>query len=202
VLHRTSDVGHPKTESAAEAIRALNPDVEVTVHQERLTAENALDILAPYDVVVEGSDNFPTKYVVNDACVLLGKPLVLGAVFQFEGQASVFLPKGGPCYRCVFPEPPPPGTVPTCQEAGVFGAVPGVIGCIQATETIKVLLGQGKTLVGRFLIYDALTADFMEVAMGRDPDCLICGENPTLTNPVDYEVHCGGRETSEDEEDQ
>lgn len=198
VLHQTDDVGRPKTESAAGTIQALNPDVEIILHQERLTSENALEIFEPYDVIVDGSDNFPTKYLANDACVFLGKPLVLGAVFQFDGQASVFLPGEGPCYRCLFPQPPPPGAVPSCQEAGVFGAVPGVIGCIQATETIKLLLGLEGTLVGRFLVFDALSMDFMEVEMERNPQCPVCGEEPTVTELIDYEVFCGLREASEE----
>lgn len=185
ILHRTGDVGCPKTESAAETLRALNPDVTLAVHQERITSENALEMLEPYDVVVEGSDNLPTKYLVNDACVLSEKPLVLGAVYQFEGQVGVFLP-GGPCYRCIFPETPPPGAVPSCQEAGVLGVVPGVIGSIQATETLKLLLELGETLRGRFLVFDALHATFMELEMAPNPDCPICGQHATITELVDH----------------
>ncbi len=185
ILHRTGDVGRPKTKSAAKTLRALNPDVTLALHRERITSENALKILEPYDVVVEGSDNFPTKYLVNDACVLSEKPLVLGAVYQFEGQVGVFLP-GGPCYRCIFPEPPPRGAVASCQEAGVLGVVPGVIGSIQATETLKVLLEVGETLAGRFLVFDALHMSFMELEMARDPDCPVCGVHPTVTELVDY----------------
>jgi adenylyltransferase/sulfurtransferase len=204
VLHHTPDLGRPKTESAAETLRALNPDVALTLHQERITRENALEILEPYDVVVEGSDNFPTKYLVNDACVLLGKPLVLGAVYQFEGQAAVFVPDAGPCYRCVFPEPPPPGAVPSCQEAGVLGVVPGVIGSIQATETLKLLLDVGETLAGRFLVFDALQMSFVDLEMARNPDCPVCGENPTVTELIDYgpdraEVFCTSRAEPEGE---
>lgn len=195
ILHGTSDVGRPKTESAAETIRALNPDVRIILHQERLTSENGLEILSQYDVVVDGSDNFPTKYLANDACVLLGKPLVLGAVFQFEGQVSVFLPGDGPCYRCLFPSPPPPGAVPSCQEAGVFGAVPGVIGCIQATETIKLLLGIGETLAGRLLIFDALSLEFLEIEVKREPGCPVCGEHPAVTELIDYELFCDPQST-------
>jgi thiazole biosynthesis adenylyltransferase ThiF len=186
ILHHTGDVGRPKTESAAEALRALNPDVSLTPHRERITAENALEILAPYDVVVEGSDNFPTKYLVNDACVFLGKPLVFGAVYQFEGQAAVFHPDEGPCYRCIFPEAPPRDTVPSCQEAGVLGAVPGIIGSIQAAETLKLLLGIGETLIGRFLVFDALHMSFMDVELKHNPNCPVCGDHPTITELTDY----------------
>ena len=200
ILHHTDDVGRAKTESAAETIRALNPDVRVILHQEQLTSENGLEMFSQYDVIVDGSDNFPTKYLANDACVLLGKPLVLGAVFQFDGQVSVFLPGEGPCYRCLFPTPPPPGAVPSCQEAGVFGAVPGVIGCIQATETIKLLLGLGKTLAGRFLVFDALSIKFLEVQMKRNPRCPVCGENPTVTELIDYELFCELGATPESQE--
>ena len=191
ILHHTLSVGQPKTASAAETISRLNPDVQVIQHQERLTCENALRLFEPYDVIVDGSDNFPAKYLANDACVLLGKPLVLGAVFQFDGQASVFLPREGPCYRCIFPQPPPPGSVPSCQEAGVFGAVVGVIGTIQATETIKLLLGLGQSLAGRLLVYDGLMAEFLEVTIQRDPNCQLCGDSPTIMELVDYEVFCG-----------
>jgi len=193
VLHHTDDLGRPKTESAAETIHALNPDVRVICYQEKLTSENALGIFADYDVIVDGSDNFPAKYLANDACVLLGKPLVFGAVFQFDGQTTVFLPHQSACYRCLFPTPPPPGAVPSCQEAGVFGVVPGIIGCIQATETIKLLLGLGKTLAGRFLVFDALSMEFMEVKIERDPQCPVCGEHPTVTKLIDYEFFCGLR---------
>ncbi len=192
VVHRTTDLGGPKTASAARTIRALNPDVTLILHQERITAENAMDIVEPYDVVVEGSDNFPTKYLMNDTCVLLRKPLVLGAVYQFEGQVTVFRTGNGPCYRCIFPEPPPPGAVPSCQEAGVLGAVPGVIGTIQATETLKLLLDVGTTLRGRLLVFDALEMSFLELEMDQSPDCPICGEHPTITALTD-----GGREAHE-----
>jgi len=191
IMHHTADVGRPKTESAAETIRALNPDVHVIVYQERLAAGNALEIFSDYDVIVDGSDNFPTRYLTNDACVLLGKPLAFGAIFQFEGQASVFALGQGPCYRCLFPDPPPPGAVPSCQQAGVFGVLPGVIGCVQATETIKLLLGLGKTLAGRLLVFDALDMSFMEVRVNRDPQCPVCGDRPTVTELIDYEHFCG-----------
>jgi adenylyltransferase/sulfurtransferase len=190
ILHHTNGLGRAKTESAAETIRLLNPDVEVILHQEELNSENALEIFSPYDVIVDGSDNFPTKYLASDACFLLGTPLVLGAVLQFEGQASVFLPGEGPCYRCLFPEPPPANATPSCQEAGVLGAVPGVIGCIQAIETIKLLLGLGKTLVGRFLVFDGLSMEFTEIGIERNPQCPVCGEHPTVTELVDYEIFC------------
>jgi molybdopterin/thiamine biosynthesis adenylyltransferase len=190
ILHTTEDLGRSKTQSAAETVRAINPDVEVIQHPLKLTSENAMDILADYDVIVDGSDNFPTKYLANDACVLLGKPLVLGAVFQFQGQVTVFVPGEGPCYRCLLPTPPPPGTVPSCQEAGVFGAVPGVIGTIQAVETIKLLLGVGTSLLGRFLVLDALDMDFMDVKIERNPDCPLCGDHPTVTGLMDYELSC------------
>ncbi|MFQ5886416.1 MAG: molybdopterin-synthase adenylyltransferase MoeB [Anaerolineae bacterium] len=193
IVHATKDIGRPKTISAAETIRAINPDVRVITHQERLTSENALEVFSQYDIIVDGSDNFPAKYLANDACVLLGKPLVFGAVFQFDGQASVFLPGNGPCYRCIFPEPPPPGAVPSCQEAGVFGAVPGVIGCIQAVETIKLILGLGTSLAGRLLIFDALMMEFTDVKMERNPDCPVCGDHPTVTELIDYEIFCGLR---------
>jgi adenylyltransferase/sulfurtransferase len=185
ILHHTGDVGRRKTESAAATLRALNPDVSLELHRERLTAENCLELLEPYDVIVEGSDNFPTKYLVNDACVLLGKPLVLGAVYQFEGQAAVFHADGGPCYRCIFPEPPPPGAVPSCQEAGVLGVVPGIIGSIQAAEALKLLLGIGEILSGRLLVFDALHMSFMDVEMKRDTHCPVCGEHPTITELTD-----------------
>ena len=185
ILHHTGDVGRPKTESAAETLQALNPDASLTLHRERLTAENCLDLLEPYDVIVEGSDNFPTKYLVNDACVLLGKPLVFGAVYQFEGQAAVFRPGEGPCYRCIFPEPPPPDAVPSCQEAGVLGVVPGIIGSIQAAEALKLLLGVGETLTARFLVFDALHMSFMELETKPNPDCPVCGKHPTITELTD-----------------
>ncbi len=195
VLHRTADVGRPKVQSAADTIAALNPDVNVVQYPVQLTSENAMDIIADYDVVVDGSDNFPAKYLLNDACVLSGKPLIFGAVFQFDGQAAVFRAGQGPCYRCLFPDPPPPGTVPSCQEAGVFGVLPGVIGCIQATEAIKLILGLGQPLIGRLLIFDALAMDFTEVTVERNPDCPVCGDHPTVTELIDYEIFCGIRET-------
>ena len=191
VLHGTADVGRPKTESARAAVQHLNPHVEVVTHATRLTAANALEIFAGYDVVVDGTDNFPTRYLVNDACVLLGKPNVYGSVFRWEGQASLFAPHlGGPCYRCLFPEPPPPGTAPSCAEAGVLGVLPGIIGCIQATEALKLVLGQGRSLLGRLLLVDALDMRFKELRLRRDPACPACGEHPSLTRLTDLEPVC------------
>lgn len=190
VIHGTRDIGRPKVESAAEGAAALNPDVRLISHAVRLSAENALDVIRDYDVVVDASDNFPTRYLLNDACVFLGKPLVHGAIYRFDGQATVFKPGEG-CYRCLFPTPPPPGAVPSCAEAGVLGVLPGIIGTIQAAETIKVLLGIGAPLVGRLLIFDALAMDFRDVALRRDPRCPVCGENPTIHALIDYEEFCG-----------
>jgi len=204
VVHSTPDAGRPKTASAAEKLRALNPDVEVVEHPERLTRDNAMAILREYDVVVDGSDNFPTRYLVNDACVLLGRPNVYGSIYRFEGQASLFAPHlGAPCYRCLYPEPPPPGTVPSCAEAGVLGVLPGVIGCIQATETLKLITGIGTTLMGRLLLYDALAMRFREIRVVRDPACPVCGRNPTIRELGTYEEVCpvarAGSEPGEDE---
>jgi molybdopterin/thiamine biosynthesis adenylyltransferase/rhodanese-related sulfurtransferase len=193
ILHGTPDIGRPKTQSAADALRRLNPGVKVVLHDARLTSENALDVLRPYDVVVDGTDNFPTRYLTNDACVLLRKPNVYGSVFRFEGQASLFAPHlGGPCYRCLYPEPPPPDTVPSCAEGGVLGVLPGVIGLIQATEALKLILGQGTSLLNRLLLFDALAMRFREVKLRRDPQCPVCGNNPTITGLIDYEAFCGG----------
>ncbi len=192
ILHHTDDIGRAKTESAAESLRAINPDVSVIGHQVQLSSANALDIMRGYDVVVNGSDNFPTRYLVNDACVLLGKPLVDGSVLQFEGQLTVYhAAAGGPCYRCVFPAPPPPGQVPTCAEAGVLGVVPGVIGSLEALETIKLILGTGTPLLGRLLLFDALDMSFSIVKIRRHPACPICGDHPTITELIDYEEFCG-----------
>jgi sulfur-carrier protein adenylyltransferase/sulfurtransferase len=192
IIHTTADVGRPKTASAKETINAINPNVEVVLHNARLTSENALEIIAPYDVVVDGTDNFPTRYLTNDACVLLKKANVYGSIFRFEGQASVFAPHlGGPCYRCLYPEPPPPGMVPSCAEGGVLGVLPGIIGTIQATEIIKLALGKGSTLVNRLLLFNALDMKFRELRLRRDPQCPICGENPTITKLIDYEQFCG-----------
>ena len=191
VIHGTSDVGRPKLESAKDRIKEINPFVQVDTYEVPLTSENALDILAPYDVIIDGTDNFPTRYLTNDACVLLGKPNVYGSIFRFEGQASVFYAEEGPCYRCLFPEPPPPGLVPSCAEGGVLGVLPGTIGAIQTTEAIKLILGTGTSLIGRLLLYDALGMEFDEVRLRKNPNCPICGENPTVTELIDYEEFCG-----------
>ncbi len=191
VIHGTDDVGRPKLESARDRIKAINPFVQVELHPHPLTSANALAILAPYDVIIDGTDNFPTRYLTNDACVLLGKPNVYGSIFRFDGQASVFYAEEGPCYRCLFPEPPPPGLVPSCAEGGVLGVLPGTVGAIQATEAIKLILGKGEPLIGRLLLYDALTMTFDEVKLRKNPDCPVCGENPTLTELIDYEQFCG-----------
>ena len=192
ILHTTKDVGRSKAESAKETINQLNPDVEVVLHNTRITSENALDLIRQYDIVVDGTDNFPTRYLTNDACVLLKKPNVYGSIFRFEGQASVFAPHlGGPCYRCMFPEPPPPGMVPSCAEGGVLGVLPGIIGCIQTTEILKLALGQGTSLIGRFLVFNALDMKFRELKLRRDPTCPVCGENPTIKELIDYEMFCG-----------
>jgi adenylyltransferase/sulfurtransferase len=199
ILHGTPDVGRPKLESARDRLRALNPHVRVEPHAEALTSANAMTILRGYDVVVDGTDNFPTRYLVNDACVLLGIPNVYGAVFRFDGQASVFAGGDGPCYRCVFPEPPPPGTVPSCAEAGVFGVLPGVIGTIQATETIKLIAGVGTTLAGRLLVYDALQMSFQILRLRKNPECPVCGESPTIRELIDYDAFCGLKAAAEPE---
>ena len=191
IIHGTSDVGRPKVESARDKILDINPNVEVVVHEEALTSENALEIFADYDVIVDGTDNFPTRYLVNDACVLLGKPNVYGSIFRFEGQASVFWAEEGPCYRCLYPEPPPPGLVPSCAEGGVLGILPGAIGVVQATEAVKLILGIGEPLIGRLMLYDALGMSFREMKLRKDPGCPICGENPTVTELIDYEEFCG-----------
>ena len=192
IIHGAADVGRPKTQSAAETIQRLNPNVEVVRHDTRLTCENALDLLRPYDIVVDGTDNFPTRYLANDACVLLRKPNVYGSIFRFEGQASVFAPHlGGPCYRCLYPEPPPPGAVPSCAEGGVLGVLPGVIGLIQATEILKLVLGKGRSLLNRLLLYNALDMQFRELKLRRDPQCPLCGGHPVITQLIDYQVFCG-----------
>ncbi|MGD8792420.1 MAG: molybdopterin-synthase adenylyltransferase MoeB [Anaerolineae bacterium] len=191
IIHGTGDVGRPKLHSARDRIVEINPNVEVVLHEQALDSGNALDIIADYDVVIDGTDNFPTRYLTNDACVLLDKPNVYGSIFRFEGQASVFDARRGPCYRCLFPEPPPPGLVPSCAEGGVLGVLPGVIGTIQATEAIKLILGQGEPLIGRLLLYDALEMSFDEVRLRKNPDCPVCGENPTVTELIDYVQFCG-----------
>ncbi len=192
ILHTDADVGRPKAESAKETIAGINPNVEVMLHKTRISSENALDLIRPYDIVVDGTDNFPTRYLTNDACVLLKKPNVYGSIFRFEGQASVFAPHlGGPCYRCLYPEPPPPGMVPSCAEGGVLGVLPGIIGCIQATEILKLALGAGTTLVGRLLLFNALDMKFRELKLRRDPQCPVCGDHPTIKELIDYEMFCG-----------
>ena len=192
ILHTDADVGRSKAESAKETIHGLNPNCEVVIHNTRISSENAMDLIRPYDIVVDGTDNFPTRYLTNDACVLLKKPNVYGSIFRFEGQASVFAPHlGGPCYRCLYPEPPPPGMVPSCAEGGVLGVLPGIIGCIQTTEILKLALGKGNLLVGRLLLFNALEMKFRELKLRRDPQCPICGENPTVKELIDYEMFCG-----------
>ena len=191
IIHGTKDVGRLKLESAKERILDINPHVQVDTYAVPLTSANALELFAPYDIIIDGTDNFPTRYLTNDACVLLGKPNVYGSIFRFEGQASVFDAKEGPCYRCLFPEPPPPGLVPSCAEGGVLGVLPGTVGAIQATEAIKLILGVGEPLIGRLLLYDATTMSFDEVRLRKNPNCPICGENPTITELIDYEQFCG-----------
>jgi adenylyltransferase/sulfurtransferase len=192
IIHGTEDVGRPKTLSAKDTIHRINPNVDVVLHNTRITSENALDLIRPYDIVVDGTDNFPTRYLTNDACVLLKKPNVYGSIFRFEGQASVFAPHlGGPCYRCLYPEPPPPGMVPSCAEGGVLGVLPGIVGTIQATEILKLALGKGGSLVGRLLLFNALDMKFRELKLRRDPQCPLCGEKPTITELIDYEMFCG-----------
>jgi adenylyltransferase/sulfurtransferase len=191
ILHGTSDVGRSKLASAKDKLTAINPEVKIVLHEVALSSQNALELFAPYDVIVDGTDNFPTRYLVNDACVLLGKPNAYGSIFRFEGQASVFATKDGPCYRCLYPEPPPPGLVPSCAEGGVLGVLPGMVGMIQATEAIKLILGVGEPLIGRFLIYDALRMRFRELKLRKDPDCPVCGTHPTVTALIDYEQFCG-----------
>jgi len=191
VIHSTADVGRKKLDSAAAKMQAINPHIEIVKHETALSSENALDILKDYDIVVDGTDNFPTRYLVNDACVLLGKPNVYGSIFRFEGQATIFAYQGGPCYRCLYPEPPPPGLVPSCAEGGVLGILPGTVGLIQATETVKLILGIGEPLVGRLLLYDALGLRFRELKLRRNPECPVCGDHPTVTKLIDYQQFCG-----------
>ena len=193
ILHTNDRVGVPKVESARQTLTALNPDVNVIGYQERLSSANILDIIKDYDVIVDGCDNFPTRYLVNDACVMTGKPNVHGSIFQFEGQASVFYPHQGPCYRCLFPEPPPPGAAPSCQEAGVLGVLPGLVGTVQAVETLKLLLGIGKPLIGRMVYFDTLSMELRIHKLRKDKNCPVCGPNPTVTRLIDYEEFCGLR---------
>ncbi|MEX2260766.1 MAG: molybdopterin-synthase adenylyltransferase MoeB [Bryobacteraceae bacterium] len=191
VIHGTKDVGRKKLDSAAESMLDINPNVVIDRHEVALTSENALDIIRNYDFVVDGTDNFPTRYLINDACVLLKKPNVYGSIFRFDGQATILAHEGGPCYRCLYPEPPPPGLVPSCAEGGVLGILPGAIGIIQATETVKLILGVGEPLVGRLLLYDALAMRFREFKLHKDPECPICGEHPTIKELIDYHQFCG-----------
>ena len=193
LLHSTSDVGRSKLASAKDKLHGLNPHIQIDTYETTVTSDNALELFRPYDVILDGTDNFPTRYLVNDACVLTGKPNAYGSIFRFEGQASVFATKEGPCYRCLYPEPPPPGLVPSCAEGGVLGVLPGIIGVIQATETIKLILGIGEPLIGRFLIYDALKMRFRELKLRKDPDCPVCGTHPSVTKLIDYEQFCGIR---------
>ncbi len=193
ILHATPDVGRPKLQSAADKLRALNPDLNLILHETHITRDNALNLVRPYDIVVDGTDNFATRYLVNDACVLLGKPNVYGSIFRFDGQASVFAAQDGPCYRCLYPEPPPPDLVPSCAEGGVLGILPGFIGVVQATETVKLILGKGRSLVGRLLLYDALDMTVREMKVRKNPKCPICGPNPTITELIDYEEFCNVR---------
>lgn len=191
IIHGTPDVGRSKLASAKDRLLGLNPLVTIDTYETALSSKNALDLFKPYDVILDGTDNFPTRYLVNDACVLLGKPNAYGSIFRFEGQASVFATKNGPCYRCLYPEPPPPGLVPSCAEGGVLGVLPGVIGTIQATEAVKLIMGIGEPLIGRFLIYDALKMKFRELKLKKDADCPMCGTHPTVTALIDYKQFCG-----------
>ncbi len=193
ILFGTSDIGRPKIEAATDRLRNLNSDIEIDRFETRLTSENALDIMKDYDIVVDGTDNFPTRYLVNDACVILGKPNVYGSIFRFEGQITIFGAPGGPCYRCLYPEPPPPGLVPSCAEGGVLGVLPGIVGAIQAAETLKLIIGKGEPLIGRLLLFDALAMRFRELRLRKDPKCPVCGEHPTITKLIDYEQFCGIR---------
>jgi len=191
IIHRTEDVGRLKVDSAKERINAINPDVEVKTWNARLSRENIMDLIKGYDVVIDGTDNFPTRYLVNDACIFQKKPNIYGSIFRFDGQATVFMPFAGPCYRCLYPEPPPPGMVPSCAEGGVLGVLPGIIGIIQATEAIKLIIGNGEPLIGRLLLYNALKMEFREVKLRRNPECPVCGDHPTIKELIDYEAFCG-----------
>ena len=194
ILYGTNDVGRPKLEVASERIHDTNPNVDVVSYDCRFTSEKAQDVIAQYDVIIDGSDNFPTRYLSNDVCVFARKPNIYGSVFRFEGQASVFAPHlGGPCYRCLFPEPPPPGAAPSCAEAGVLGVLPGIIGLVQATEALKLIVGEGEPLIGRLMLFDALKMKFREFKLRRDPECPVCGEHPTIFRPIDYEQFCGAQ---------
>ncbi|AJY77595.1 molybdopterin-synthase adenylyltransferase MoeB [Paenibacillus beijingensis] len=200
IIHGTRDIGRPKIASAKDRIKNINPKVNIVAFEQKLTSKNALDIIKDFDVVVDGTDNFPTRYLVNDACVLLGKPNVYGSVFRFEGQASVFHAEKGACYRCLYPSPPPAGLVPTCSEGGILGVVPGIVGTIQANETIKLLLGKGEPLINRLVLFDAWKLKFRELKLNKDPNCPVCGQNPTITELIDYEEFCGLKPPAEQEE--
>ena len=191
VLYATADVGRLKLDAAIERLSALNPHIDIVPHALRLTSENVLDVIEPYDIVVDGTDNFPTRYLVNDACVIAGKPNVYGSIFRFEGQLSVFDARRGPCYRCLFPEPPPPGAVPSCAEGGVLGVLPGIIGSMQALEVIKLILGRGGSLIGRLVLFDALAFRFHDIRLKKDPHCVVCGATPSILAPIDYDAFCG-----------
>jgi adenylyltransferase/sulfurtransferase len=192
IIHSTADVGRPKIDSAADKLQALNPHMKIVKHETMLTSQNALEIIKDYDIVADGTDNFPTRYLVNDACVLSGnKPNAYASIYRFEGQASVFATEDGPCYRCLYPEPPPPGLVPSCAEGGVLGILPGLLGVIQATEVIKLILGKGESLIGRLLLVDSLAMRFRELKLRKNPDCPVCGKNPTVTKLIDYQQFCG-----------
>src|SRR5579872_4960023 len=193
VIHSTADVGRKKLDSAAEKMQGINPALQIVKHETALSSENALEIFKDYDLIVDGTDNFPTRYLVNDACVLLGKPNVYGSIFRFEGQSTVFAYEGGPCYRCLYPEPPPPGLVPSCAEGGVLGVLPGIVGTIQAAETLKLIIGKGDPLIGRLLLFDALGMKFRELKLRKNPECPVCGDHPTVTKLIDYQEFCGTR---------
>jgi adenylyltransferase/sulfurtransferase len=193
VLFGTSDVGRPKISAAADRLRNLNPEIQIDTFETHLSSDNALDILKDYDIVVDGTDNFPTRYLVNDACVLLGKPNVYGSIFRFEGQVTIFGAPGGPCYRCLYPEPPPPGLVPSCAEGGVLGVLPGIVGTIQACETLKLIIGRGEPMIGRLMLFDALGMKFRELKLRKNPECPVCGEHRTITKLIDYAEFCGIR---------
>ena len=193
IMFGSGDVGHPKSAAAAARLRDLNPDIQIDAYETRLTSDNALDLFKDYDIIVDGTDNFPTRYLVNDACILLGKPNVYGSIFRFEGQITVFGAPDGPCYRCLYPEPPPPGLVPSCAEGGVLGVLPGIVGAIQAAETLKLILGKGDSLAGRLLLFDALAMRFRELKLRKNPECPVCGAHPTVTKLIDYVEFCGIR---------
>ena len=193
ILYSTADVGRPKLEAARERLRELNPEIEIVPHALRLSSANVMDLVRGYDIVADGTDNFPTRYLVNDACVIAGKPNVYASIFRFEGQLSLFDARRGPCYRCLFPEPPPPGLVPSCADGGVLGVLPGIVGSLQALEVLKLILGSGASLIGRLVLFDALAFEFRELALKKDPQCVVCGATPTITAPIDYEAFCGIR---------